>query len=75
MCAAKRGALLSSRVHRAEQPPLWPAGHRLKSTKGLARRVIQALSIKWLLLLTGAITHGCGSLAELCTMCSAVSVR
>ena len=29
------------------------AGHRLKSCKGHARRVIEALDIKWLLLLTG----------------------
>ena len=31
------------------------AGHRLKSCKGNARRVIEALDIKWLLLLTGEL--------------------
>ncbi|KAK9833308.1 hypothetical protein WJX81_005199 [Elliptochloris bilobata] len=46
-------------------------GHRLKSSKGHARRVIEALSIKWLLLLTGtpiqnnmAELHGIMSLLD-----------
>jgi hypothetical protein len=53
-----RPRALPSRVPLAQQPPLCRAGHRLKSAKGLARRVIQALSIKWLLLLTGAGAAG-----------------
>ena len=31
------------------------AGHRLKSCKGHARRVIEALDVNWLLLLTGEL--------------------